>query len=645
MSAGRLTIDGSRFRDSAGRQVILRGVNLGGDSKVPTTPNGHTCRPTDFADHRTVSFVGRPFPLEDADAHLARIAGWGFNCLRLLTTWEAIEHAGPGEYDEAYLGYFAAVCARAGKYGLHVFIDFHQDVWSRMSGGDGAPGWTFEAIGLDFTKFQAANAAHVMQYCYDPTVGGKQYAYPQMSWASNYRMPANGIMWTLFFGGEQFAPDFNIEGLNAGRWLRERYLGSMSAVAERLVDMDHVIGFDTLNEPGSGWIGRELDDPGRTLSGAAWTPLDGLAVASGYRRTLPVHTFGHGVTGEQTVNPEGVCVWLPGREDPFLAAGVWGISADGVPVALKPDHFRLIDGDVTSAEKDLIAPFFREVAATVRGLRDDWLIFAEVDPFAALTGEHGLPDGLPERTVNASHWYDLAALVTKRFDPERSINLLTGEPLIGSQAIEDSYVAQLSRLKAMGDDVPGGAPTLIGEFGLPFDLNEGEAYRRWAEGDRSPEIWADHIRALELMYNSIDRLLLSSTQWNYTVSNSNDPAVGDGWNQEDLSVWSPCQMDGQADGTRARDGFRRPWVRRAQGEVLAQTYEPEVGRFSFEISIDSTIRAPTEILLPGDMFGTDPVLRFAGVIDHQWTMVGDVATLSVVASPQAKMSVVIETTI
>jgi hypothetical protein len=243
-----------------GRQVILRGVNLGGDSKTPAVPDGATWRPTDFSDHRTVSFVGRPFPLEEADAHLGRIAAWGFNCLRLLTTWEAVEHAGPGLYDEAYLDYFRQVCVRAGEHGLRVFIDFHQDVWSRMSGGDGAPGWTFEAVGLDFTRFDAADAALVMQRRYDPSVGGRQSRYPQMSWASNYRMPANAIMWTLFFGGEVFTPDFLVDGANAGRWLQERYLGAVGAVAARLADLDNVIGFDTLNEPSLGWIGRRLDD-------------------------------------------------------------------------------------------------------------------------------------------------------------------------------------------------------------------------------------------------------------------------------------------------------------------------------------------------------------------------------------------------
>lgn len=48
-----------------------------------------------FFHHRHVSFVNRPFPLEEADLHFQRLARWGCQCLRVLVQWEALEHAGP----------------------------------------------------------------------------------------------------------------------------------------------------------------------------------------------------------------------------------------------------------------------------------------------------------------------------------------------------------------------------------------------------------------------------------------------------------------------------------------------------------------------------------------------------------------------
>ena len=598
-AVGPLTIEGTRFRDGQGRSVLLRGVNLGGDCKVPTYPNGHSYLPTDFSDHRTVSFVGRPFPLEEADAHLRRLSGWGFNCLRLLLTWEALEHAGPGEHDEAFLDYFAAICRKAGEHGFYLFIDFHQDVWSRMSGGDGAPGWTWEAAGLDFTKFHAADAAHVMQYRYDHRIGGHQAGYPVMSWAGNYRMPSNGIIWTLFFAGADFAPGAQVSGRNVQHFLQDHYLGSMRAVAERIADLDHVLGFDSLNEPGTGYIGKRLDEPVSRLPGARWTPLAGLAAASGIPQRLAVTSLRGAAAEEITVNEKGVSIWLPGRTDPFRDAGVWDLDELGEARAAAPAWFAERGGRHVDVDAGYMVPFFHRVAETIRSVREDWLIFAEINPIAALMGGQ-LPDGCPDRTVNASHWYDISALVTKSFTPHGMTHVLTGEVLDGPEAIQASYVAELGRVRAAGERLHGGAPTLIGECGIQYDLNGAEAYRRWAKGERSPDLWAAHETALDLMYNALDALLLSSTQWNYTASNRNDPMVGDGWNQEDLSIWSIDQVDDPSDaqsGGRAIHGFSRPFVRAAQGRLVAQSFDRRTGHFEASIDCDPAC-GDTEVVLP-----------------------------------------------
>ena len=90
-----LQIEGTLFRDEYNRQVTLRGVNLAADAKFPARPNQPSHIAGDFFDGDNVSFVGRPFPYEEAGVHLRRIRNWGFNTVRYIFTWEAIESKGP----------------------------------------------------------------------------------------------------------------------------------------------------------------------------------------------------------------------------------------------------------------------------------------------------------------------------------------------------------------------------------------------------------------------------------------------------------------------------------------------------------------------------------------------------------------------
>lgn len=588
-------ISADRFIDGIGRHLILRGINLGGDCKVPY-PDGGTHLPTDFSNHRTVSFTGRPFPLEDADSHLERIARWGFNCLRLLVTWEAIEHAGPGNYDAGYLDYIAAIADRAAAHGFVLFVDFHQDVWSRMTGGDGAPGWTFEKLGLDHRNFHAADAAHVMQYRYDYASGEAQQEdrFAMMSWARNYRMPANGILWTAFFAGALLTPGWRIDGINVQTFLQDHYLGAVAALARCLAGNPAVIGFDSLNEPSPGFIGQAMsapqlaatrESPIPVRAGPCWTPFTALRAASGEPVTLPVlvpGADGMAIAGAYRANPGGASIWLPGVPDPFAEAGAW-TREGGTARVLREDFFQTTDDRAIDPDADLMLPFYHKVATTIRRIRPDWLLFAEANPYQFGHGR-GFAPGMPARTVNASHWYDVDILWRKSIDPATA-----------PEQLRTRYRTELEQIFATGN-IPD-APRLVGEFGIPFDLDGGSAFARWAAGERDEQVWESHATALGMMYDALDALLLSSTQWTYTASNRNDLRIGDGWNQEDLSIFS-CDQLANGDGARGRLGFSRPYVERAQGTIMAMHFGATAGRFEAEIDANPVIPAPTEIFIP-----------------------------------------------
>jgi hypothetical protein len=100
------------------------------------------------------------------------------------------------------------------------------------------------------------------------------------------------------------------------------------------------------------------------------------------------------------------------------------------------------------------------------------------------------------------------------------------------------------------------------------------------------------------MSDALDALKLSATWWNYTATNRNDPLVGDGWNQEDMSLFSRDQQDGEDDGSRGTGGFARPYVRAAQGRLVAMRFDAGSGRFEAEIDVDTGVAGPTEIVAP-----------------------------------------------
>ncbi len=575
----QLHIQGNQFVDSDGRRVLLRGVNLSGSSKVPRGQG--TQMADNFAKHREVSFVGRPFPLAEAHEHLARLRHRGFNLLRLIITWDAIEHAGPGQYDEDYLSYLREVVEMAGEYGFYVYIDPHQDAWSRMTGGDGAPGWTLEAVGFDLKTLDASEAAITMQRRYPE--------YPNMIWPTNYVRLAAATMFTLFFAGNRLASEAVIAGKLAQEYLQGHYINAMVQVAQRLSDLPHVLGYGTMNEPANGYIGlTNLDAPGPfPQQGPLITYGEGMLLGAGHTRQAPIIALNGFIphpTGEQaTLNPQGISAWQSPEHDIWRKQGVWGYDADGQPVILRPDYFA--EGDFLGAG---LLYFTKRYAAAMQAAHPDAMIFLEGPPFEA--DELSISPGEIPQVVNAGHWYDVLTLFRREFDGERALNPFTLELVEGRKAVASLFAEAIGMVKRAGDEKMDGAPTLIGEFGLMMTINGAAAY---TDGDFSL-----HELAQSLYYDALDANLVSSAQWNYTPDNTN--AWGDGWNQEDLSIFSRDQQSDPSDinsGARGLIGFCRPYVQRAAGELRAMRFDAQTGTFEVQLLYEGA-EAPTLIYTP-----------------------------------------------
>jgi hypothetical protein len=231
----------------------------------------------------------------------------------------------------------------------------------------------------------------------------------------------------------------------------------------------------------------------------------------------------------------------------------------------------------------------------MRTHRAGLILFAEIEVAAAFVGS-GYPAAMPQGSVNAPHWYDLANLTTRRFDVDDHIDALTAQRLRGPQAVGESYRRGLEACKGLAKSF--GGPTLIGEIGVQFGIDDGAAYRVWAMGERGPKVFAKHAQMLGLMSDALDALKLSATWWNYTATNRNDALIGDGWNQEDMSLFSRDQQDGTNDGGRGTPGFARPWVRAAQGRLIRMQYDTESGHFEAVIDVDPQAPGATEIAAP-----------------------------------------------
>jgi len=103
-NTNRTTPTGGVVGDDAelnARDSVHDNDNENGDANANAKTDGNTAasvsasNPRENLEERHISFVGRPFELDEATDHLSRLRHWGFRMIRWVVTWEAIEHQGP----------------------------------------------------------------------------------------------------------------------------------------------------------------------------------------------------------------------------------------------------------------------------------------------------------------------------------------------------------------------------------------------------------------------------------------------------------------------------------------------------------------------------------------------------------------------
>ena len=159
------TLQRPHLKDAQDRYIHIRGINVSGSHKAPNSEEFPSLYPIpddveeeckssfpwltseqlgECIPSRDISYLERPFPLDEADRWFGQLSGLGFNTVRLITNWESIQPYRPGStrckapdydpetcFDLNYLNYYEALIKKAKDYGIYVLLDMHQDMFSR----------------------------------------------------------------------------------------------------------------------------------------------------------------------------------------------------------------------------------------------------------------------------------------------------------------------------------------------------------------------------------------------------------------------------------------------------------------------------------------------------------------------------------
>ena len=195
----RVRIQGRRLVDSYGREVILRGANVGAKS-------------------------GSFLPEHQSSEIHSLVNATGVNFVRLYIHWHELEKQAL-VFNEEYADRVETIVEDFNDAGVYVLIDMHQDVWGAPFSGSGAPKWA--SLGLRERQ--------------TPMTKG-------LPWQAQYLDRRVYLSFHHFWNNE--SPK---EG---GVPLQEHYSRALGLIVERLAGEDMVLGYDLMNEP---FMGEEIE--------------------------------------------------------------------------------------------------------------------------------------------------------------------------------------------------------------------------------------------------------------------------------------------------------------------------------------------------------------------------------------------------
>ena len=399
---------------------------------------------------------------------------------------------------------------------------------------------------------------------------------PAMIWGTNYNRLVSQTMFTLFFAGRDFAPKCIIDGQNIQDWLQSHFIEAFGLLAERIRDAgdlldECVIGWDSMNEPFEGMCGIDdlhefsKESTAALKKGPTPTPAQGFRLGMGHAQEVEYWefgAFGPKMTKMVTIDPKGTKVWARPkgedgdgvntkwgwRRDPgwtqgtciWALHGVWDAESGNI---LKPDYFHAAPGQAKIPfVEQWWRPHWQAFQKRIKPHHPECIWFIQPPVFDLPPHVDG--GDLDGRCCYSAHYYDGLTLVSRHWNwfnadalgilRHKYSHVLQGLR-VGEKAIRESIQEQLGVLKSDAKII-GDFPTIIGEIGTPFDMDSKRSYGFTDKGKYKGD-YSRQQKALDASINAGDGPnALNWTLWTYCPDSSH--MWGDGWNMEDLSLWS-----------------------------------------------------------------------------------------------------------